>query len=99
MALVRAACPTCGEEYFPRRDLMILRNPEVGVTYSFTCERTGEVVVGRAAKLAVNLLEVLGAVRDWETPAEMREPKVGPPFNSEDVLRFHNLLWPPASRC
>lgn len=62
-------------------------------TYAFGCPQCQELVEKPASELIVESLAGVGAeVIRWNIPAEMTEPKVGPPINHDDLLEFHLAL-------
>jgi len=59
-------------------------------TYSFLCP-TCRLMVNKPAEQRVVELLVSAGVRvvNWDLPAELSEPKFGPPINYDDLLAFH----------
>jgi len=53
-------------------------------------------VAKQAEPRIIDLLVSSGVrMQVWRLPAELSEPKVGLPFNWDDVLEFHDLLQRP----
>jgi predicted RNA-binding Zn-ribbon protein involved in translation (DUF1610 family) len=97
MATIRAACPTCGDVKLRSRDLTVrvCADDDHG-TYSFACPRCGDSVRRDASPRILALLVSAGVRTEvWHRPAELLEPREGPPLTSDDLLDFHLLLNEP----
>ena len=88
---VRASCPGCGDVELTTRDVTVqmCSATEEG-TYSFVCP-TCRLIVNKPAETRVIELLVSAGVRvvNWDLPAELYEPKSGPPITYDDLLAFH----------
>ncbi|GMU78572.1 MAG: hypothetical protein AMXMBFR46_13670 [Acidimicrobiia bacterium] len=94
MATIRAACPTCGDVKLRARDLTVRVCAETDEgTYSFDCPRCGAPVAREATPRILSLLVAAGVRAEvWHRPAELSEPRIGPPLTNDDLLDFHLLL-------
>jgi len=91
VATVRASCPTCGDVEMTTREVQVqvCTATEQG-TYSFVCPRCHLIVNKPAERRVVDLLVAAGVRQvNWDLPAELSEPKVGPPITYDDLLAFH----------
>ena len=91
MATVRASCPTCGDVELTTREVQVqvCSGTEEG-TYSFLCPSCRLIVNKPAEQRVVELLVSAGVkLVSWELPAELSEPKYGPPITYDDLLAFH----------
>ncbi|MER3453185.1 MAG: hypothetical protein C4344_05990, partial [Acidimicrobiia bacterium] len=62
-------------------------------SYHFRCPGCTMVVVKPAEARIVDLLVSAGVeLRVWHLPAELSEPRSGPPITHDDLLDFHALL-------
>lgn len=62
-------------------------------TYSFLCPTCRIMVNKEANDPIVESLTKAGAkLVAWSLPAELREPKLGPPICHDDLLEFHLAL-------
>ena len=94
MATIRAACPSCGDVKLRSRDLTVrvCADTDQG-TYAFDCPRCSGAVVRDASPRILALLVTAGVHAEvWHHPAELFEPRVGPPLTADDLLDFHLLL-------
>ena len=91
MATIRASCPTCGDVELTSADVtaLVCSTTNEG-SYAFRCP-TCEIVVTKPAEPKVVDLLVSTGVRlsVWQLPAELSEPKSGPPISYDDLLAFH----------
>jgi hypothetical protein len=94
MATVRANCPDCGDVEMTTRHVQVEVCESTDVsTYSFQCPRCRMRVCKPAASHVVDTLVAAGvAVVSWTLPAELSEPKPGPPITHDDLLAFHYEL-------
>jgi hypothetical protein len=61
--------------------------------YSFACPLCGTPVSRLATPRILALLVSAGVPTEvWNLPAELAEPRSGPPITTDDVLDFHLLL-------
>jgi hypothetical protein len=91
---IRASCPTCGDVQLTAADLTVrvCSDDERG-TYCFRCPECEHAVVKDASARIVDLLVSSGVRKEvWRLPAELLEPRVGPPLAHDDLLDFHLLL-------
>jgi hypothetical protein len=59
-------------------------------TYSFVCPSCRLIVNKPAERRVVELLVAAGVRQvNWDLPAELAEPKSGPPITYDDLLEFH----------
>lgn len=94
MTTIRAVCPRCGEVTIAASEMEVVVCAQTREgTYAFSCPRCTLPVRREADRHVVQIL-VSGGVRMrmWDLPAELSEPKSGPPITWDDVLTFHNLL-------
>ena len=94
MATVRATCPTCGDVDLIPADVQVQVCSTTGAqAYSFQCPGCRVLVNKAASDHVVAALAKVG-VRSvtWALPAELAEPKVGPPITHDDLLSFHLAL-------
>lgn len=94
VATIRASCPTCGDVELTSRDVSV----QVCATnnqgsYAFRCPEC-ELAVSKMAEQRIIDLLVSSGVRlsVWSMPAEMDEPRNGPPISYDDLLEFHREL-------
>jgi predicted RNA-binding Zn-ribbon protein involved in translation (DUF1610 family) len=94
MATIKATCPGCGDVRLRARDLRVRVCAETDAgSYSFACPRCGEPVTRDATPRILSLLVSAGVRTEvWHQPAELREPRTGPPITADDLLDFHLLL-------
>jgi hypothetical protein len=94
VATIRASCPTCGDVELTSADVtaLVCSTTNEG-SYAFRCP-TCEIVVTKPAEAKVVDLLVSTGVRlsVWQLPAELSEPKSGPPISYDDLLEFHEEL-------
>ncbi len=94
MVTVRATCPTCGDVEVAIADVGL----QVCVTtstasYSFVCPECLLIVSKGANDRVLRALSEAGATTTvWSMPAELAEPKLGPPITHDDLLAFHLAL-------
>lgn len=94
MATIKATCPGCGDVKLRSRDLTVRICAETDAgTYTFACPRCREHVARDATPRILSLLVSAGVRTEvWHQPAELAEPRSGPPISADDVLDFHALL-------
>jgi hypothetical protein len=94
VAIVRATCPTCGDiELGVSKVKVQVCISTAASTYSFLCPDCRLIVNKEANDRVVETLTKAGAeVRAWWLPAELAEPKLGPPISYNDLLEFHLAL-------
>jgi hypothetical protein len=94
VAIVRASCPTCGDVKMTTRDVQV----QVGYaadsnSYSFLCPSCRLLVNKTATEVIMQVLVGAGVrIVSWSRPAELDEPKIGPPITHDDLLGFHFAL-------
>jgi predicted RNA-binding Zn-ribbon protein involved in translation (DUF1610 family) len=88
---VRATCPRCGDVDLRTSQVQVqICLPTGAATYSLQCPMCGVMVNKPATDRVVEALSQAGVrVLYWELPAELAEPKLGPPITHDDVLSFH----------
>ncbi|MGO9661098.1 MAG: hypothetical protein ACLQVK_25180 [Acidimicrobiales bacterium] len=91
MATVRASCPSCGDVELTTREVQVqVCSATDEGTYSFLCPGCRLIVNKGAEQRVVELLVSAGVrVVSWDLPAELSEPKCGPPISYDDLLAFH----------
>lgn len=94
MTTIKATCPVCGEIDLTADDIVLRIGPSKTVnTYGFTCPTCGDFVQKTADERIIRLLLSGGVVPvPIHVPAEVLEPREGPPFTYDDVLDFHEML-------
>jgi hypothetical protein len=96
-ATIRATCPSCGNVRLHASDLTvrICVDTDAG-SYCFHCPACGVAVAKDASRRITDLL-VSSNVRleVWRLPAELAEPRSGPPITADDILDFHFELETP----
>ena len=94
MATIRASCPSCGDVELTSGDVTVLvcsTNNEGA--YAFQCPECRLAITKPAEPRVVDLLVSTGVkLSVWQLPAELDEPKSGPPINYDDLLEFHFLV-------
>jgi hypothetical protein len=91
LATIRASCPTCGDVELTTRDVQvrICSTNNVGA-YLFSCPDCQMAVTKPADPRIVDLLVSSGVrLSVWQLPAELSEPREGPPISYDDLLEFH----------
>lgn len=94
MTTIRASCPSCGDVQLQARDLLVrvCLDDDQG-SYCFLCPGCSLAVAKEASSRIVDLLVSSGVRKEvWRLPAELTEPRVGPPIDHDDLLDFHLLL-------
>jgi hypothetical protein len=94
---IRANCPSCGDVQLRADDLTVrvCSDDEAG-SYNFRCPSCAQAVAKEASRRIVDLLVSSGVRMEvWRLPAELSEPRVGPPISPDDLLDFHLLLGEP----
>ena len=94
VATVLATCPACGDVDLSTAGVQLELCVTTGVAaYSFLCPRCQLIVNRPANAQVVQVLSEVGVhVVRWELPAELSEPKVGPPITHDELLSFHLAL-------
>ena len=94
MTTIRANCPSCGDVQLTADDLTVrvCADDERG-SYCFQCPECTRAVAKEATRRIVDLLVSSGVrMQVWRLPAELTEPRVGPPLRPDDLLDFHLML-------
>lgn len=97
VATIRATCPGCGDVdlTIPQVRAMVCATTNEG-SYAFQCPTCSLAVSKPAEQGVVDLLVSAGVqLMVWEEPAELREPRNGPPITHDDLLAFHYELEQP----
>jgi hypothetical protein len=91
VATVRASCPTCGDVELTTREVQVqVCSATDQGTYSFLCPSCRLIVNKPAEERVIELLVSAGVkVVNWDLPAELSEPRSGPPITYDDLLAFH----------
>jgi len=91
MATVRASCQDCGDVELTTQQVQIqVCSATDEGTYSFLCPSCRLIVNKPAEQRVIELLISTGVqVTHWDLPAELAEPKSGPPVTPDDLLTFH----------
>jgi hypothetical protein len=94
---IRASCPTCGDVELTVADVKVrVCAADNQGAYRFRCPACAMCVVKPAEPRIVDLLVSSGvALEVWHLPAELSEPRSGPPITHDDLLDFHALLEQP----
>ncbi len=94
MTTIRASCPTCGDVQLQARELLVRVCLDDGQgSYCFMCPECEFAVAKEASARIVELLVSSGVRKEvWRLPAELSEPRSGPPIDHDDLLDFHLLL-------
>jgi len=94
VAIVRATCPTCGDVELDIANVQVQLCVSTNAsTYSFLCPTCRLIVNKEATDIIVESLTKAGSrVVAWSLPAELSEPKIGPPICHDDLLEFHLAL-------
>lgn len=96
--IVKTTCSRCGDvELDPRQlELRICSVPDRSV-YAFTCPGCSAPVIKPAADpRVITLLRSVGVPTvGWSIPAELDEPREGPPLTSDDLLDLMLALEEP----
>lgn len=94
MATIKATCPVCGDVRLRSRDLTVRVCAETDEgSYTFACPRCRERVARDATPRILSLLVSAGVRTEvWHQPAELQEPRTGPPISADDLLDFHMIL-------
>jgi hypothetical protein len=94
MTTIKATCPGCGEVNLTPPDIVLrIGSPPITTTYGFTCPGCAEFVEKAADERVIRLLLSGGVLPTLiDVPAEVLEPRFGPPIAPDDLLEFHQLL-------
>ena len=95
MTTVRAQCPECGDVQLQIHDLTVrvCTDDQIPGDYRFRCPGCTQTVTRPASDRIVDLLVSAGAPHErWSWPAELSEPRTGPPLTPDDLLDLHVLL-------
>lgn len=94
MARIRANCTTCGDIEVTSTEISVrVCCDDNSATYRFRCPGCSWVEVKEAQPRVVEVLVKAGVqLETWERPAELDEPRSGPPISHDDLLDFHRLL-------
>src|SRR2546423_3576610 len=94
VATIRASCPTCGDVELTTRDVTVHVCSDTNEgSYAFRCPHCRLAVSKPAEARIVDLLVSSGVrLSVWHMPAELDEPKSGPPISYDDLLEFHFQL-------
>lgn len=97
LTTIRASCPTCGDVELTVADVKVrVCAADNRGSYSFRCPACAMCVVKDAEPRIVDLLVSAGVdLEVWHPPAELSEPRSGPPITHDDLLDFHALLQEP----
>ena len=91
MATVRASCATCGDVELTTKgvQVQVCSSTDQG-SYSFRCPTCLLIVTKPAEPRVLDLLLSAGVrLVTWQLPAQLSEPKIGPPICHDDLLAFH----------
>jgi hypothetical protein len=92
--IVRATCNDCGDVDVAAPSVQVLVCTSTGAAaYSLCCPSCRLIVSREATDQVIEALTQVGVrVRYWRLPAELAEPKSGPPITHDDLLSFHLAL-------
>src|SRR5437764_5968437 len=90
VATIRASCPTCGDVELTTRDVTVqVCSSNNEGSNSFLCPHCNLAVSKPAEARIVDLLVSSGVrLSVWHMPAELDEPRSGPPISYDDLLEF-----------
>jgi len=91
---IRASCPSCGDVDLTVRDVVVrVCSDDHRGSYTFRCPECLFAVSKPAEPTVIELLVSSGVkMAVWQLPAELSEPRSGPPITHDDILEFHELL-------
>ena len=94
--------PKCGEasvQELPAQQVTVeICNNTSAATYSFLCNVCKLVVLETAeGKVIEDIISTGAKVVSWDMPAELYEPKFGPPVAYDDLEEFRFGLYGPVS--
>ena len=91
VATIRASCPTCGDVELTTADVQVrVCSTTNEGAYLFACPVCRMAVTKPADQRIVDLLLASGVrLNVWQLPAELEEPRSGPPISYDDLLEFH----------
>jgi hypothetical protein len=91
LATIRASCPTCGDVELTTGDVQVrVCSTNNEGAYLFACPECQMSVTKPADHRIVDLLVASGVrLSVWQLPAELDEPRHGPPISYDDLLEFH----------
>jgi predicted RNA-binding Zn-ribbon protein involved in translation (DUF1610 family) len=94
MTTIKATCPDCGEVDLTADDILLrIGSMREKNTYGFSCPDCDRFVEKPADDRIVRLLLSGGVIPVVvQVPAEILEPRWGPPINHDDLLNFHEML-------
>ena len=94
MTTIKATCPDCGEVDLTADDILLRIGAHASVnTYGFSCPKCQDFVEKHADERVIRLLLSGGVMPTLvHVPAEVLEPRQGPPINYDDILSFHEIL-------
>lgn len=94
MTTIKATCPTCGEIDLTAEDILLrIGGNKAANTYGFSCPTCTGFVEKPANERIVRLLLSGGVMPVLvHVPAEVLEPRSGPPITHDDLLAFHEIL-------
>jgi hypothetical protein len=94
MTTIKATCPECGEVDLTADDILLrIGSNRQNNTYGFSCPNCDRFVEKSADDRIVRLLLSGGVIPVVvQVPAEVLEPRWGPPINHDDLLEFHEML-------
>ncbi|MFP5297737.1 MAG: hypothetical protein ACLGHL_01960 [Actinomycetota bacterium] len=94
MTTIKATCPTCGEISLTADDILLrIGAASTHNSYGFDCPDCGDFVEKPADERIVRLLLSGGVMPVMnQVPAEVLEPRTGPPISYDDLLAFHEKL-------
>ncbi len=94
MTTIKASCPGCGEVDLSAEEIVLrIGADRSGNSYGFSCPGCGDFVEKPADDRVVRLLLSGGVIPTVDhVPAEVLEPRHGPPITHDDLLTFHELL-------
>jgi hypothetical protein len=94
MTTIKATCPDCGEVDLTADDILLRVGARASVnTYGFSCPKCHEFVEKPADERVIRLLLSGGVMPTLvHVPAEILEPRQGPPIDYDDILNFHETL-------
>jgi hypothetical protein len=97
MVWIRTTCDWCGDVELDAEWVRIrFCWADLSASHAFTCPYCGRGVAHPVdPTLAIPLLDAGCSFEAWDLPAELDEPRYGPPISSDDLVAMHELLGSP----